>query len=425
MTQSFDIPSSDTIIRTQLANGIIVLIYPMQHVQSVVIAGSMNAGSVYEPLVLNGLASLTASALNRGTTTRDFDMLHGSLEDVGASLYVSGGKFGAAFGGKSLAEDLPLLTNLLADVLRNPAFPEEFVEQLLAQRTTALKYNEQDIRFRAGRAFREALYPPDHPYHYTIYGTPDTISALRPVHLADFHRRHYGPEGMIISVAGAVDPAQVAEMMGVAFGDWRNPDQPALPDLPAVTPPTKRVEQRVTVNGKTQSAIVLGTIGPSAMNPDYHAARLANSILGEFGMMGRIGNKIREEEGLAYYASSRLEGGKGPGVWSISAGVAPEDVDTAIELALDEVQTIITEKVSDEDLNDNQSYFIGRLPISLETPYGIASQVLSMERYHLGLDYLVTYRDRIQSITRDDILTVTQRYLNPSAMVIAVAGPPD
>lgn len=420
---TFNLPSEQTITRQQLDNGIIVLVYPMQHVRSVAISGVLPAGSIYESPAQNGLASLTADALNRGTLTRDFDTLHGALEDAGASLSAGGGRHSAAFNARSLAEDLPLVMTLLADVLRNPAFPEDLIEQLRAQRLTGLNYSQQDIRYRAASALREALYPAGHPYYYSSFGSLQTVPQLTADDMRDFHRKHYGPTGMMISVAGAVTPDDVLQVVQNEFGDWENTSQPTQLTVPDVSPPEDPVRENVQIAGKTQSAIVMGAIGPRATDDDYLAARLANSILGEFGMMGRVGNRIREREGLAYYASSRLERTLGPSAWTITAGVAPEDVDRAISLALEEVQRITDEPVSDEDLSDNRSYFIGRLPLTLEAPQSISAQILLMERYGLGLDYLVNYAETLTQLTTGDLLQAAKRYLKPDQMVISVAGP--
>jgi zinc protease len=179
----------------------------------------------------------------------------------------------------------------------------------------------------------------------------------------------------------------------------------------------------VPLPGKTQSDIVLGLPGPSRFEPDYYAAMLANSILGQFGMMGRIGASVREELGLAYYAYSQVDGGMGPGPWSVIAGVNPANVNLAIERIGDELRRLVNEPVGDEDLSDVQAYYVGHLPLQLESNEGIASTLASMELYNLGLDYLVTYRDRIYSLSKDDLQRAARRYLKPDALVIGIAGP--
>lgn len=417
------LPNSQNITRTVLSNGIVVLIHTLPHVESVVIAGSIAAGALHENPQQNGLASMTAAALMRGTQTHDFDSIHSALEDIGADLSFGGGRHQVGLGGKALVEDMPILIELLCDTLRYPTFPEEQVDNLRSQHITELRYSQQDNRYRAQEAFREALYPPEHPYHYSTYGTLQTLPTLTRADLKAFHARHYGPKGMLLSVVGNVTPDAVIDLLEEYLGDWDNPQQPATPQLPDL--PTSQPGQRVTVSlpGKTQAAIVMGTIGPSTIAPNYRPALLANSILGEFGMMGRIGHIIREELGLAYYAYSRLDGGLGPGAWTIEAGVAPENVDLTIETALAEVRRLLSEHVSEDDLSDNLSYFTGRLPLRLESASGIANQLIALERYDLGLDFLVNYRDIMYRFTREDVQAAARHYLDPDRFIIAVAGP--
>lgn len=419
----FAVPNATTIIRVPLDNGITVLVYENPNVQSVYLMGALHAGTIYEDQAVNGLASMTASALMHGTVSRDFDSLHASLENIGADLGVGCGVHRTTFSGKSLAEDLPVLVELLADVLRYPIFPEDQLERLRGERLTGLHYYQQDTHWRASRAFREALYPQNHAYHYSTIGTPDTVPTLTQDMIRDFHRTHYGPQGMHIVVVGAVKASDAVDTLRQAMGDWTNPNQPDVATLPEIAPPAESHRTMAVVPGKSQANIMIGTLGPSRFAADFQAANLANSILGQFGMMGRIGNVVREREGMAYYAGSRLEGGFGPGAWSINAGVDPPNIERTVELCLQEIQRLIDEPVSEEDLADNQAYFTGHLPLQLENNKGLALTLHIIESYGLGLDYLTRYHDMIYNINRDDLLDAARHYLNPDALVIAVVGP--
>ena len=116
-------------------------------------------------------------------------------------------------------------------------------------------------------------------------------------------------------------------------------------------------------------------------------------------MMGRIGDVVREQAGLAYYAYSSLSGGMGPGPWSVSAGVAPENVEQAIELIKSEIKRFVSEPVSAEELSDSQANFVGRVPLALESNAGVAGALLNLERYKLGMDYYRNYAEQINAIT--------------------------
>ena len=420
---TLSLPGAHNITRVTLENGTTVLVYPNYAAQSVVLSGSLRSGSLYEDPVDSGLAALTASGLMRGAARRDFDAINIALEDNGADLDVSSGVHRTGFYGKALAEDLPLLVDLLADVLREPTFPDVQVERLRGEIITGLKIRQQDTRYRANRAFSETLYPPEHPYHRSVRGTLETVPTLTTDKLRAFHRRTYGPRDMVVVVVGAVEPDTAIKTVRARFADWQNADQPAEAPLPPLPPLVETRRAFVPLPGKTQSDLILGVIGPPRFAADYQAANLANSVLGQFGMMGRIGQSVREELGLAYYAGSSLDGGLGPGPWSVSAGVNPANVDLAIERIVDELRRIIDEPVSEEDLQDVQSYYTGHLPLQLESNEGIAGTLVNIETYGLGLDYLVNYRATIRALTRDDLLQAARRYLNPDALVIAVAGP--
>ncbi len=423
MTQLDSIPHGGNITRAELDNGIVVLAYENPAVQSVNLMGSLHAGSLYEDPRRNGLASLTASALMAGTRERSFDQLHSALEDNGADLGFRAHVHKLGFSGKALAEDLSLLVDVANDALRNPVFPAEHVERLRGERLTWLQYSQFDTRYRAGRAMREALYPANHAYHYSPGGGEKTVAKLDVPDLADFHARRFGPRGMLIVVVGAVAADEAVALAAEAFGEWRNDDQPSMRTVDAPDTPAESLRQDVFVPGKTQSDISMGIVGPARRADDYLAAQLANSVLGEFGMMGRIGKSVREQQGLAYYAFSRLGGGHGPDPWTISAGVNPENVEQAIASIRREVERLTSEPVSKEDLADNRSYFTGRMPLQLESNEGIASHIHSMESFGLGLDYLANYAERVKGIDRGDMLAAARRYLSADEMVVAVAGP--
>ncbi|MBC7812645.1 MAG: insulinase family protein, partial [Burkholderiales bacterium] len=381
------LPGPENITRVVLDNGITILVYENFAAQSVVITGAVRAGSLYETPEKSGLGAMTASALLRGTQKRDFNTIHTELEEIGASLSFGGGVFNTSFFGHSLAEDLPTVADILADALRNPVFPEKPVERLRGEIMTGLQIRNQDTRYRANRAFRENLYPEGHPYHYASGGSLQTIPTLAIEDLRAFHAKHYGPQGMAVVIVGAVKAADAINIVRERLADWQNTNQPQPPTLPEVPPVPENRRVFVPLPGKSQSDIVMGVPGPSRFADDYMAATMVNSVLGQFGMMGRIGDVVREQHGLAYYAYSSVEGGHGPGPWMVSAGVNPANVELALESIVGELRRISDELVTDEDIADNMAYFTGHLPLQLENNEGIAGTLLNMEMFKLGLDY--------------------------------------
>ncbi|GAB5492258.1 MAG: hypothetical protein Phog2KO_24730 [Phototrophicaceae bacterium] len=418
----YALPNSETIHHAKFDNGMTVLVYENPAVESVVIYGSLLTGSVFEPLQRSGIASMTANALLRGTTTRDFETLHSELEDIGAELDMSTSKYRVTFSGRALAEDFSTLMDVFADSLRNPIFDAQEVDEERSKRITELNFAHQDTRYMSARNFRQALYPDTHPFHYSTYGALNTLPDIQADDLRAFHQAQYGAGGMILVIVGAVSAEAVTAIAHDKLGDWHNPNQSVIPSIATLNPPQDVNILRTSITGKTQADVVIGTLGPSRYADDYLGAQIANSILGEFGMMGRVGNVIREQLGLAYYAYSRLDGGEGQGAWTITAGVAPDNVELTIEKAREEIQHLITDLVSKDDLADNQSYFTGRLPLRLESNFGLAATIHSIMQYDLGLDYLLGYHDAIFGLTREDILSASQHYLHPDKLIISVAG---
>jgi zinc protease len=184
---------------------------------------------------------------------------------------------------------------------------------------------------------------------------------------------------------------------------------------------SRRVEVRL--DGKAQSELVIGAAGPSRYDDEYLAAAMGNSILGRFGMMGRIGEAVRVSAGLAYYAYSAISGGPGPGPWQVVAGVNPKDENRAIEIVQKEIKRFTSRRVSDEELFENKANFIGRLPMQLESNEGVAGAISNIERYSLGLDYYQRFQYLVAGITCDQVLTVGKRYLDPDRLAVAIAGP--
>lgn len=419
---SDSLPGPDDITRVVLPNGITVLARENFNSPSVVINGSINAGNLFDVDEKLGLAYFTSLALMRGTSKRDFQALYDALESVGANFGFSAGTHTSAFSGRALAEDLGLLLGILSDTLRQPTFPSEQIERLRAQLLTGLAIRAQDTGDMASLVMDQILYP-GHPYSRPEDGYPETVQAITRDDLAEFHARHYGPHGMLIAVVGAIDPKEAVDQVQAALGDWQNPDQPEPPQLPSLNRLEETIQRKHTIPGKIQADIMLGSVGPERKAEDYLAASLGNSVLGRFGMYGRIGDVVREQAGLAYYAYSSISGGMGPGPWYVSAGVDPLNIEKAIDLIRLEIGRFVSEPVSEEELADSKANYVGSLPLSLETNSGVAGALINLERYDLGLDYYRRFPDLVNGITREQVLESARRYLDPEILGIGVAGP--
>jgi zinc protease len=228
---------------------------------------------------------------------------------------------------------------------------------------------------------------------------------------------------MVITIVGAVEPKKAVDQIERVLGSWKAPSQQTPPELPPLKPIKKTVKHHHAIEGKSQSDLVIGMLGPRRKDPEFMAASLGNAILGQFGMMGRIGDVVREKSGLAYYASSSLNAGTGPGSWEVNAGVNPKNLDKAIDLIIKELRRFIKSGVTKEELSDNQANYIGRLPLSLESNSGVTNALLNIERYGLGLDYYPRYESAVRAVTRESILEAARKHINPDCLVISTAGP--
>jgi zinc protease len=358
----------------------------------------------------------------RGTKNRTFDQIYNELEAVGASLGFSSGVHTSGFNGRSLAEDLPRLLNLLSESLMAPSFAKVEMEKLRAQLLTGLAIRAQDTSDMASMVFEEILFK-GHPYSRPEDGHPETIQRIKRGDLVKFHQDYYGPRGMVVAIVGAVTAEEAIKQVKRALGSWQVKDQKETLPLPELKLLKKTVSKHHRIPGKSQSDLVIGTNGPRRRDPEYMSASLGNNILGQFGMMGRIGDVVREKSGLAYYAYSSISAGIGPGSWEVSAGVNPQNVKLAVDLIKEELKRFVQEGITEEELADSKANFIGRLPLSLESNGGVANALINMERHQLGMDYYRRYPSIVNEVSREDILKTARKFIDVDRLAIAVAGP--
>jgi zinc protease len=424
------LPTPESITRRTLDNGITVLARDNFLSPSVVLRGHLRVGSVDDPPKQAGLASFVADMLDHGTQNRTFDEISEAIESIGASLGVGGGLHVTSFGVKCLAEDLDHVLGILADVLRNPIFPEEETEKVRGQLVTALQERDNDTRGVANLAFLKLAYPDGHPYGRSSDGYVETVGTIARDDLAEFYHRYYRPTDAIIAVAGAVDPEDAISKVEKVLGDWQPADPRPPQDIPDVrysSGDTQLTEVRREVRempDKLQADIILGVPGIARDDPDYYSARLANTILGTFGIGGRLGDKVRDEQGMAYYVYSQLSAHLGRGPWRVVTGVNPVNVERATDTILAEIHRIQDEPVSEQEIDDAKSYLTGSLPLGLETNEGVAGTLLDMELFGLGPDYLQRYPDLINSVTIEQVQQAARRVFPRDAYALAIAGPP-
>ncbi len=416
-------PGPHDVTRHTLNNGLTVLVRENHTSPTVVFRGYVKAGGVCDTHETAGLAGLTAVTARRGTVNRTFQEMNRVVESVGANLSMGASMHLAGFSGKCLSEDLPRLIEIAADIVQHPSFPEVELEKARGEMITFLRQLEDNTRHTADREFRTLCYPAGHPYARSTEGTVETIESLRRDDLLAFYERFYSPRSTVIALVGEVETDEVIARLEEAFGGWQALGDDAPYDIPAAPRPSGLQRVIVPMFNKTQADIVWGLPGLSRTSDDFYAARVANAILGRVGLMGRLGANVRDKQGLAYYAHSSLEAGLGAGPWSVSAGVAPDDVDRAVESILIEIARLRDELVTEQELADAQDYLTGILPLRLETNDGVAGALLEMALYGLGLDFLARYPAFVRAVTREDVRAVAQKHLDAENYALAIAGP--
>lgn len=415
--------NSHGFVRTVLPNGIVVLAQPRPGDGAVDGTIRIEAGHVATGETTPGLPGVMATMLTRGTSNRTFEQFNDEIDSLAAQFGASGGRTSIDIGWHSLSEDLDHVLDIAADVIHNPTFPAEELDRIKPQILTGIEEQEQDTRAMSGRAMAELLYPDTHPYRVLTGGTRESIAALTSDHLATYHKAWLGPAVTTIAITGGVESLDVAmQKIERTLGHWQR-DVPTPRTAPRVDPIAATAKSVKEIAGKSQSDISIGFPTLPRMNPDYYALQIANMILGQLGLMGRLGSEVRDKQGMAYYVYSSLSGGTENSMWSAAAGVDPGNVDKALAGIDSEVRRIREEFVSEDELANAKSYMIGSLPLGLESLGGVTELLLTMERFGLGLDYIDKYPALINAVTREDVLLAAQTHLDPDRLAIGIAGP--
>ncbi|MDQ3929285.1 MAG: insulinase family protein [Chloroflexota bacterium] len=413
----------DTITRRVLDNGMMVLVYPNPTVPSLVTRVSLKGGAMFDPPEKAGLASFAVRSLRRGTERHTFEQLNEETESRGASVGVDAGQTLIEAGGRALKEDTGFLLETIAEVLLQPSFPEGEIEKLRLQLRTGLVEMETDTGAVSELAFRQALYPESHPFHYRVAGFLNTLDNIKRDDMLAFYRRYFRPDRALMVVVGDVEPDDIVSRAQDLFGGWRAEGEVEPYTIEDVEQPVGENRVFKFVPGKTQNDIVMGFPSMRRTDPDYYAFDLMNLLLGRIGLMGRLGKTVRDEQGLAYYAGSSFEAGLGRGPWAVRAGVNPSNVNKAIDSIKREIERIRTELIPEEELGGGKRYMTGVLPLRLETSDGISRAILEMELYGLGFDYITTYPGIINALTPEYVNEVAKLRLSSENYVAAIAGP--
>lgn len=408
-------------VRHRLDNGATVIAKPSHVTPAVAVSVSVRAGSVADPSGLDGASHFLSRVIDRGTTSRDGDELAEALDSRGVSLTVSTMRHTFAISCTCLSEDFSTILALIADVVRNPSLPEADVATRRGEIVTAIRQDQDNPAMVAVEEELAQLYPGGHPYGRRVKGTLETVGRIDRQVLRSLHDARFTPADLVVVAVGDVEPSRVIEETGQAFGDWRgNPVVPiAVPSPPAAA----RRQAVFPMMDKSQADIAYGFNTIARRDPAYYAFSLMNNVLGQYAMGGRLGDNIRERQGMAYYVFSAFEPNLGEGPLVIRAGVNPANVDRTISAIDDEVQRMADLGLTAGELAASKRYLIGSMPRMLETNAGIAAFLLSCEQFGLGMDHDTQLPVLLEAVTLDEANALARRYLVPERATVTVAGP--
>lgn len=411
-------------VRQVLPNGAVLLAQETRLHPAVFVSVSVHAGSAFDPPGAAGLAHFVSRVMDRGTETRTADLISEELDGRGVALNVGVTQHLLTLSCMCLAEDLEPILALVADVARRPTFPAAEVETRRSEIVTAIRQDEDSPATMAVEALFGLLYPDDHPYGRLTKGEAPVVERLDRDELAAFHARHVAPDGTMVVLVGDVPAGHAVDVASRAFGDWEAPSASPL-RLPAA--PRARTRRRIIVPmmNKVQADVAYGFTAVSRHHPDFYALTLMNNVLGQYGLGGRLGDSIRERQGMAYYAFSTFDATVAEGPLVIRAGVAPEHVDRTIESIDDEVGRIIDPGITATELSDAKRYLVGSIPRMLETNGGIASFLQTAEFFGLGPGFDRRLPAALEDVTLDQVHEAARKVLDPDRAAVAIAGPYD
>ena len=409
-------------VRTVLSNGATVLVQPTATHQAVTLLVSVAAGSGFDPSAALGTANFVARVIDRGTATRTADKLAEALDARGVSLSVGVTRHLMTFSCTCLTEDVEEVLALVADVVLEPTFPPDQVEKRRTSIVTSLRQDQDNPAVVATEALMGALYPDGHPYGRLAKGTLASVQALTRDDLRHFHSTVFGASTLRVVLVGEVAPDRAVSLAESAFGPWRAVGASAL-SPPAPVQATTRSRQTRVVPGKAQSDIAYGFVALARDDPRYYAASVMNTVLGQYALGGRLGDNIRERQGMAYYVFSSLDANIAPGPLVVRAGINPANVDRTLNAIDEELTRMAGEGVTPAELADTKSYLIGSMPRALGTNAGIASFLHSADVFALGLDFDRRLPDLISAVTLDAVHEVARTLLTPERATIVIAGP--
>jgi zinc protease len=409
-------------VREVLPSGTVVIAKQSPATPAVTIHASVRAGTEFDPAEQPGVSHFVSKTIDRGTQDWDADRIAEELDDRGVSLAITVNRHAMWFVATCLVEDLDPILSLLAGIITCPTFPRDEVETKRGEITTLIRQDEDSPATVAAQGLMADLYGASHPYGRPPRGTVESVDTIDGEALRRFHSQRFRPASLSLVLVGDIDTARAVDASSRAFGSWSGAGL-APSTIGEVAPAEGRRVRLVPMMNKAQVDIAYGFTGVRRSDPAYYAYWLMNNILGQYAIGGRLGDRIREREGMAYYALSSIDANVIPGPLTIRAGVSPDNVERAVAAIDQELQVFADEGPTTKEITESKQYLVGSMPRTLETNLGIANYLQTEEFFGLGLDYDLRVPAYLDSVTRDEVVAAARRTLVPARATVVIAGP--
>ena len=408
--------------RTVLDNGAVIISKEAHTVPAVTLNVGVRAGSVYDTNGLVGLSHLASRMLDRGTRQRTSDQIAEAFDERGVSLTVGANRHVMTASCTCLSEDFEAMLDLVGEIVMEPAFPDLEIEKRKGEVLNAIRQDEDNPAAMAMQALFAMLYPDQHPYGRLSKGTVDSVSRIARHDLIAFHEVRFAPAATTVIIVGDVDRERAVAAGRRVFGSWRRhaPVEIAMPHPPA---DRSRQERVIPMMNKAQADIGYGFTTVVRSDPRFYAYTLMNNALGQYGIGGRLGDSIRERQGMAYYVFSSFDANVVEGPLIVRAGVNPTNVDRAVASIDEEMRRMAAEGLTSAELADCKQYLIGSIPRLLETNGAIATFLQTAEFFGLGLDHDLRLPSLLDAVSLEDVNTAAREALDVNRAAVVVAGP--
>jgi zinc protease len=382
-------------------------------------------GAVDEPAAVGGATVLAARSLLEGTRRRDALALVEASERLGASLRAEAGWDSTVIGVEVPAERLAEALALLAEVVREPAFPAHEVERLRDQRLNDLLQAKADPARRAEEAYLATVYDPASPYARPAGGLKETVAGIDAGVVSRAYASWPGFDRAALVVGGDLTGLDVAGIVEPLLGDLAPaPGAVAAPvptDAGRLDRPVVRIVHRA---GSVQSELRVGHRGLPRRSPDFHAVSVMSAILGGL-FNSRLNMKLREEKGYTYGAGAGFDLRRHAGPFTARAAVNTDATAPALADLVAELRRMRDEPPTESELRAARDYLVGVFPLRFETPGPVVSAVGGLVTYSLPDDELERYRPAMDAVTADDVLAAARAHLDLDRLAIVMVGDAD